>query len=136
MITVGVHHCGGSVLARIDGELGEDSGGALRQVLDAVTGHERDLMVDVRDMRSMTAGGLLHLLDWHRRAELLGLRVLVVGWQPQPQQLMAEIAGIPGPGTATGERFALPGFRRLIEERMLRDRDLSDDLTSAGLTGG
>ncbi|MGW4690613.1 hypothetical protein ACWEPM_37845 [Streptomyces sp. NPDC004244] len=57
----------------------------------------------------------------------------VVGWQPQPQQLMAQIAGIPGPGT--GERFALPGFRRLIEERMLREGDPSADLTSAGLTG-
>lgn len=29
------------------------------------------------------------------------MRVLVVGWQPQPQQLMADVAGIPGPGTAT-----------------------------------
>ncbi|MFD7626555.1 hypothetical protein ACFV7Q_11035 [Streptomyces sp. NPDC059851] len=81
-------------------------------------------------MTSMDEGGLLHLLDLHRRAELMGLCVLVVGWQPQPQQLMAGVAGIPWPGTATatatGERFALAGFRRLIEQRAQRARDLSD----------
>ncbi|WP_404962181.1 hypothetical protein [Streptomyces sp. 147326] len=51
------------------------------------------------------------------REQRLGLRVLVTGWQPQPQQCMAEVAGIPGPGSATGERYAVAGFRRLIEER-------------------
>ncbi|MFF2193007.1 hypothetical protein [Streptomyces sp. NPDC058157] len=55
-----------------------------------------------------------------QQAELLGLRVLVTGWQTQPQRLMADIAGIPGPGMATGERYTLPGFRRLIRERALR----------------
>ncbi|MFB6582939.1 hypothetical protein ACFCYC_36975 [Streptomyces sp. NPDC056402] len=62
----------------------------------------------------------------HRRAELLRLRVLVSVWQPQPQQLMAEMAGIPGPGTATGERYAVAGFRRLLEDRAQRARDHSD----------
>ncbi|MGW0396142.1 hypothetical protein ACWDYJ_35860, partial [Streptomyces sp. NPDC003042] len=65
----------------------------------------------------------LHLLDPHRRAECLGLRVLAVGWQPQPQQLMADVAGIRGPGSSTGERYALAGFRRLIEQRAQRARD-------------
>lgn len=41
------------------------------------------------------------------------MRVLVTGWQHQPQQCMAEVAGIPGPGSATGERYAVAGFRRL-----------------------
>ncbi|WP_185899799.1 hypothetical protein [Streptomyces sp. WAC07061] len=77
-------------------------------------------------MTSMDAGGLLHLLDLHRHAELMGLRVLVVGWQPQPQQPMADVAGITGPGTATGERFALAGFRRLIEQRAHQAQALSD----------
>ncbi|MEW2136623.1 hypothetical protein AB0892_08485 [Streptomyces sp. NPDC005409] len=54
------------------------------------------------------------------------MRVLVVGWQPQPQQLMADVAGIRGPGSATGERYALAGFHRLIEDRAQRARDLSD----------
>ncbi|MGR8010963.1 hypothetical protein [Streptomyces hypolithicus] len=34
------------------------------------------------------------LVDLHRRAECLGLRVLVASRQFQPQQLMAEAAGI------------------------------------------
>lgn len=58
-------------------------------------------MVDVHHMTSIDEGGLLNLLNLHRRAEPMGMRVLVVGWQPQPQQLMADVAGIPGPGTAT-----------------------------------
>ncbi|MFD9469908.1 hypothetical protein [Streptomyces goshikiensis] len=65
---------------------------------------------------SVLADGLLHLLDLHRRAECLSLRILVVGWQPQPQ-LMAQVAGIPGHGSSAGERYALAGFRRLIEQR-------------------
>ncbi|MGW7450050.1 hypothetical protein [Streptomyces sp. NPDC054787] len=71
---------------------------------------------------------LLHLLELHRRAECLGLRVRVIGWQPRPQQLMADVAGIRGPGSATGERYALAGFRRLVERRArARDaRDLAD----------
>lgn len=83
-------------------------------------------MVDLHGMVSMDADGLLHLLDLHRRAEGLGLRVLAIGWQPQPQRLMAEVAGIPGPGSAVGERYALAGFRRLIEERAQRARDRAD----------
>ncbi|MFD8144675.1 STAS domain-containing protein [Streptomyces sp. NPDC059708] len=126
MITLGVQRCGSTVLAGISGHLDEGAAGQLQQVLDGVTAYERDLMVDVHHMTSMDTGGLLHLLDLHRHAELLGLRVLVVGWQPQPQRLMADVAGIPGPGTATGERFALAGFRRLIEQRAQRARDQSD----------
>ncbi|MFD5417379.1 STAS domain-containing protein [Streptomyces sp. NPDC127069] len=123
---MGVQHSGGSVLVGISGDLDQDAGEALRRAFEGVSGLERDMMVDVHGVGSMDVDGLLHLLDLHRRAELLGLRVLVVGWQPQPQQLMAQIAGIPGPGTACGERYALAGFRRLIEERAHRAHSLPE----------
>ncbi|MFF9009194.1 STAS domain-containing protein [Streptomyces goshikiensis] len=117
---------GGSVLAKVSGNLDDEAGATLQRALEGVTGFERDLMVDLHGMVSMDADGLLHLLDLHRRAEGLGLRVLAIGWQPQPQRLMAEVAGIPGPGSAVGERYALAGFRRLIEERAQRARDRAD----------
>ncbi|MFF3216911.1 STAS domain-containing protein [Streptomyces sp. NPDC002886] len=121
-----VQYRGHSVLVSLDGELDQDAGTALQKALSDATGYERDLMVDLHGTLFMDSDGLLHLLDLHRRAELRGLRVLVVGWQPQPQQLMAEVAGIPGPGSATGERYALAAFRRLIEKRAERTRDLAD----------
>lgn len=96
-----------------------------QRALDNVTG-ERDLMVDLHGAMSMDADGLLHLLALHRRAESLGLRVLVDGRQPQPQQFLADVAGIRGRGSATGERYAVAGLRRLIEERAQRARDLLD----------
>ncbi|MFF3726912.1 STAS domain-containing protein [Streptomyces erythrochromogenes] len=123
---MGVQRCGSSVLISADGELDEDAGGVLMQALDHVTADERDLLVDLHGVTAMDTDGLFHLLHLHRRAELLGLRVLVTGWQPQPQQLMAEMAGIPGPGTATGERYAVAGFRRLLEDRAQRARDHAD----------
>lgn len=116
----------GTVLVSITGTLDEDAGTVLQRALDDVTADERDLMVDLHGAVTMDTAGLLHLLALHRRAENLRLRVLVIGWQPQPQQLMADVAGIRGPGSATGERYALAGFRRLIEERAQRARDLSD----------
>ncbi|MFG2712093.1 STAS domain-containing protein [Streptomyces goshikiensis] len=121
-----VQCCGSSVLAKVSGDLDDEAGAELQRALEGVMGFERDLMVDLHGMVSMDADGLLHLLDLHRRAEGLGLRVLAVGWQPQPQRLMAEVAGIPGPGSAVGERYALAGFRRLIEERAQRARDRAD----------
>ncbi|MFD3549194.1 STAS domain-containing protein [Streptomyces sp. NPDC058655] len=110
-----VQHCGYSVLVGAKGELDEDGGAVLQRSLDDVTADERDLLVDLHGVVSMDRDGLLHLLELHRRAESLGLRVLVTDWQPQPQQVMAQVAGIPGPGSATGERYALAGFCRLIE---------------------
>ncbi|MFI8281040.1 STAS domain-containing protein [Streptomyces sp. NPDC085929] len=121
-----VQHCGSSVMASVSGELHEDAGAALQRALDGATGDERDLMIDLHGVTSMDSGGLLHLLALHRSAECLGLRVLVVGWQPQPQQLLADVAGIRGRHSATGERYAVAGFRRLIEERAQRAQDLSD----------
>ncbi|MGW3059458.1 hypothetical protein ACWC98_26455 [Streptomyces goshikiensis] len=45
---------------------------------------------------------------------------------PQPQRFMAEVARIPGPGAAAGDRYALAGFRRLLEDRAQRARDHAD----------
>ncbi|MEU4728933.1 STAS domain-containing protein [Streptomyces sp. NPDC023588] len=84
MITTQVQHCGGSVLVRVGGELDEEAGAVLQQALDDIAIDARDLMVDLHGVVSMDSGGLLHLLELHRRAECLGLRVLVIGWQPQP----------------------------------------------------
>ncbi|MFE5524362.1 STAS domain-containing protein [Streptomyces virginiae] len=123
---MGVQRCGNSILISADGELDEDAGGALLRALDRVSADERDLLVDLHGVTAMDTDGLFHLLDLHRRAELLRLRVLVTGWQPQPQQLMAQLVGIPGPGTATGERYAVAGFRQLLEDRAQRARDHAD----------
>ncbi|MFE5111419.1 STAS domain-containing protein [Streptomyces sp. NPDC056663] len=105
------------------GKLDEHAGVVLQQALDDVAVDARHLMVDLHGVAAMNASGLLHLLDLHRRAECLGLRGLAVGWQPQPQQLMAQLAGLPGPGSSTGERYAVAGFRRLIEQRAQRAQD-------------
>ncbi|MFJ5811166.1 STAS domain-containing protein [Streptomyces sp. NPDC093093] len=101
MIIVGVQYCGSTALVNASGELDADAGQALQAALDSVTADEQDLLVDLHGVAVMDADGLLHLLDVHRRAECLGLRVLVTGWQPQPQQCMAQVAGIPGRGSAT-----------------------------------
>ncbi|MGW7441613.1 STAS domain-containing protein [Streptomyces sp. NPDC054849] len=121
-----VQHCGSSVLISATGELDEGAGEVLQRALDHVTMDERDLLVDLHAVVAMDVEGLLHLLNLHRRAERMRLRVLVTGWQPQPQQGMAAVAGIPGPRTATGERYALAGFRRLLEEKAQRRRERSD----------
>ncbi|MFD6468933.1 STAS domain-containing protein [Streptomyces goshikiensis] len=115
---------GESVLVSANGELDEEAGATLRRSLDGIPADARDLLVDLYGVVAMDRDGLLHLLDLHRRAESAGLRVLVTGWQPQPQQVMAQIAGIPGPSAATGERYALAGFRRLIEQRAQASRDM------------
>ncbi|MFD5514238.1 STAS domain-containing protein [Streptomyces sp. NPDC127051] len=125
MITTNVQRHG-TLLVSVTGTLDESAGPALERALGGVTASERDLMVDLHRAESMDVDGLLHLLALHRQAESLGLRVLVVGWQPQPQQLMADVAGIRGRHSATGERYAVAGFRRLIEERAQRARHFSD----------
>lgn len=117
LITTDVQYRGTTVLVSAGGELDEESGAVLRHALEHVTAGERVLMVDLHGVPLMTACGLLHLLDLHRRAEDRGLRVLVVGWQAQPRELMARIAGLPGPASATADRYATAGFRRLLAER-------------------
>ncbi|MFF9981242.1 STAS domain-containing protein [Streptomyces erythrochromogenes] len=123
---MGFHRCGRTVLISIEGELEENAGEALRQALDHVTTDERDLLVDISGVEVMDTDGLFHLLDLHRRAERRQLRVLVIGWQPQPQRLIAELVGIPGLGATAGERYAAADFRRHLEERTQRARDHAD----------
>ncbi|MCX4546442.1 hypothetical protein [Streptomyces sp. NBC_01565] len=126
MIDLDVQHCGSSVLISVAGELDEDAGEVLQRALDQVSVHERDLLVDLHAVAAMDIDGLLHPLHLHRSAECIGLRVLVTGWQLQPQQCMAIIVGIPGPRAATGERYARAGFRRLLEHKAQRARERSD----------
>ncbi|MFE9633356.1 STAS domain-containing protein [Streptomyces sp. NPDC006463] len=76
-----------AVLVSVTGPLDESAGPGLQRALADVTVGQRDLMVALHRAEFMDVDGLLHLLALHRRAESLGLRVLVVGWQPQPQQL-------------------------------------------------
>ncbi|MCX5070960.1 hypothetical protein OHA84_36695 [Streptomyces sp. NBC_00513] len=121
-----VRHCGSSILISATGKLDETAGEVLQRALDYVTMDEHDLVVDLHAVAAMDVDGLLHLLDMHRRAECLRLRVQVAGWQPQPQQCMATVAGIPGPRAGTGERYALPGFRRLLAQKGRRARDHAD----------
>ncbi|MFD3535255.1 STAS domain-containing protein [Streptomyces sp. NPDC058664] len=96
----------------------------LQRALSGVTPATSVALVDMHGVPLMDSGGLLLVLDLHRRAECLGLRVLVVGRQAQPQRLLAAVAGIPGPGSATGARFAPADFRRLIEQRAERQPEL------------
>ncbi|WP_272263166.1 STAS domain-containing protein [Streptomyces xanthophaeus] len=121
-----VQRCGSSLLISANGELDEGAGEVLQRALDHVTMDERDLLLDLHGVAAMDVDGLLHLLSLHRRAERMRLRVLVTGWQPQPQQCMATVVGIPGPRAGTGERYALAGFRRLLEEKAQRAQERSD----------
>ncbi|MFI7360038.1 STAS domain-containing protein [Streptomyces avidinii] len=126
MIIVDVQHNGSAILVNARGELDENADAVLQEALNGATVDARDLLVDLHGVSVMDSDGLLHLLNMHRRAECLGLRILVTGWQPQPQQCMADVAGISGLGAATGERYAVAGFRRLIEERARCARDSAD----------
>lgn len=118
---------GSTVLISVVGDLDAAAEHPLGRALDAVTEDISVAMIDTHEVPFMDMAGLLLILDLHRRAECMGLRVLVVGWQPQPQQLMAEVAGLPGPGSVTGERSAVSGFRHLIEERAKRQRSGAAD---------
>ncbi|MFJ1808266.1 MULTISPECIES: STAS domain-containing protein [unclassified Streptomyces] len=120
-----IERTGSTILISAHGDLDASAVCTLRQALDGVTPDTSVALIDLHEVAFMDSSGLLLLLDLHRRAECMGLRVLVVGWQPQPKRLMAAIAGIPGPGSAAGERFALTGFRHLIEQRAERQRDLA-----------
>ncbi|MGW6413366.1 STAS domain-containing protein [Streptomyces vinaceus] len=118
MFTTDVQHRGGSVLLSVSGELDEHVGATLQQSCDdAAATHARDLMVDLHNVTFMSPAGLFHLVDLHRRAEVVGLRVLVIGWQPQPRQLMATVAGVFGADSTDAHRYGLAEFRRLLSQR-------------------
>ncbi|WP_329448269.1 hypothetical protein OG906_34710 (plasmid) [Streptomyces sp. NBC_01426] len=123
MISLETEQRGDTVLVSVVGGLDEMAGPALQQALDGANGGAQALMIDLHGVGWMDASGLLHLLDLHRRGECLGLRVLVVGWQPR--QLLAATAGISGPGSASERRYALAGFRHLLTQRAHRTHDLA-----------
>lgn len=129
LITIDVQYHGTSVLLGIAGTLDQNAGSVLQRALDSVENSDRVLMIDMHQVPAIDTDGLLHVLDLHRRAECLGLRTLIVGWQPQPQQLMAAVAGTPGADAA--ERYAVAGFRRLLQNRAQRARDHAELDTGA-----
>ncbi|MGP3690964.1 STAS domain-containing protein [Streptomyces sp. IBSNAI002] len=133
MITTEVQRCGSTLLIGVSGDLDAAAAPVLQGALAQGAVHEGVLMVDLQGVAFMDSAGLLLVLDLHRRAECLGLRVLVVGWQSQPQRLMARVASMPGPGSSTGERYALAGFRRLIEKRAWRENFADLDVALDGL---
>ncbi|MGW6708834.1 STAS domain-containing protein [Streptomyces sp. NPDC054956] len=124
---------GSTILISAAGDLDETAAPALQRAMDRAVGGAQALMIDLHQVPSMNVAGLLHLLDLHRRGECLGLRVLVVGWQTQPQQLLAALAGIPGPGSATDRRYALAGFRNLLTQRAQRAQDLATTASAEAL---
>ncbi|MFF5703616.1 STAS domain-containing protein [Streptomyces sp. NPDC012794] len=136
MITTDVQYRGTTVLVSACGELDAEADGELRRALEYVTSAERVLMIDLHGVPFMDGDGLLHLLDLHRRAERRGLRVLVVGWKIQPRELMARIAGLPGPASATADRYATAGFRELLGERAREARARTDSRTDRLPAGG
>lgn len=79
LINVEVQRCGGSILVSAIGQLDEGAGDVFARVLDRVILDERDLLVDLHAVTAMDVDGLLHLLNLHRRAERMRLRVLVTG---------------------------------------------------------
>lgn len=117
-----------SIQISATGELDEGAGEVLQHALDHVTMDEHDLLLDLHAVAAMNVDGLLHLLSLHRRDEACayGCWSPAGNPSPQPQQCMATVAGIPGPRAATGERYALAGFRRLLEEKAQRARERSD----------
>ncbi|MFD3654500.1 STAS domain-containing protein [Streptomyces sp. NPDC058620] len=118
-------HTGGSVLVSAAGDLDAAAEPSLSRALGSVPPGTAVVIFDMRGVPFMDSAGLLLFLDLHRRAEHRGLKVLVVGWQSQPQQVMEVLAGLPGGKARPRERAALIGFRRMVEERAERQRQLA-----------
>ncbi|MFC9247666.1 STAS domain-containing protein [Streptomyces sp. NPDC057136] len=118
-------HTGSSVLVSVAGDLDAAAGPLLARVLDSVPSGTAVVIFDMHGVSFMDSAGLLLFLDLHRRAECRSLRVLVAGWQAQPQQLMEAVADLPGGHAYPRERAALMGFRRMVEERAERQRHLA-----------
>ncbi|MEU6214934.1 STAS domain-containing protein [Streptomyces sp. NPDC047023] len=81
----------------------------------------RSAIFDLHEVRGVDAHGLLLLLDLHRRLEDQGQRVVVTGWQEQPQQFIAALARAPLAGAPIAFLYQTPGFRSLLS---LRAREL------------
>ncbi|MFJ6435429.1 STAS domain-containing protein [Streptomyces sp. NPDC091416] len=114
---------GSSVLVSTAGELDAAAAPLLEQVLAGVRPSDTVLLLDVHEVRFMDSAGLLLFLEMHRRAQLRVPRVIVVGWQAQPQRVMEAVAGLPPHGGCPPGRAALAGFRRLVQDRADRQRE-------------
>ncbi|MEW2135582.1 STAS domain-containing protein [Streptomyces sp. NPDC005409] len=119
-----IQHTAHRVVVTAMGDLDAAAEPSLRRVPDAVPAGTTVALIDVHGVPFMDSAGLLLLLDLHRRLELGGLRVLVVGWQPQPQRLMSRVAGLPadGDGPYAVRHSTLVGFRRMIRQRTEHQR--------------
>ncbi|WP_242438824.1 STAS domain-containing protein [Streptomyces sp. CB00455] len=115
--TTQVHCHESTIMLSAIGHLDASAEAALQHCLDRIPLQATAVMVDLHRVPEMDTHGLLLLLHLHRRAECLGLRVMVVGWQAQPQRLMAQVARIPGPGSSIAQRYQVPGFRQLLQRR-------------------
>ena len=124
-------YTGSSVLVSAAGDLDAAAEPLLAGTLASVPSAATVVILDMHGVTFMDSAGLLLFLDLHRRAECRGLRVLVVGWQAQPQQVMEAVAGLPGGHGYPPERAALMGFRRMVEERAERQRHLALRATAA-----
>ncbi|MGW8885801.1 STAS domain-containing protein [Streptomyces sp. NPDC055749] len=113
---------GSSILVSAAGDLDAAAEPLLARVLDSVPSGAAVVIFDMHGVPFMDSAGLLLFLDLHRRAECRGLRVLVVGWRAQPQQVMGALADLPCGHAYPRERAALMGFRRMVEERAERQR--------------
>lgn len=126
----GFQQTGSSVLVSAAGDLDAAAGPALARTLDGVPPRATVVIFDMHDVPFMDSAGLLLFLDLHLRAECRGLRVLVVGWQAQPKQVMEALAELPSGSGYPRERAALLGFRRMVEERADRQRQLTGRITA------
>nr|WP_258049572.1 STAS domain-containing protein [Streptomyces finlayi] len=102
------------------GDLDAAAEPSLARTLDSVPPRTAVVIFDMQGVPFMDSAGLLLFLDLHLRAECRKLRVLVVGWQAQPQQVMEALAELPGGGGYPRERAALIGFRRMVQDRSER----------------
>ncbi|MEU9094943.1 STAS domain-containing protein [Streptomyces sp. NPDC048428] len=134
--TTALQRTGSSVLVSAAGDLDAAAAPFLEQVLNDVQPSADVLLLDVHDVQFMDSAGLLLFLELHRRAQLRVLRVIVVGWQAQPQRVMEAVAGLPPRGGCPPGRGALAGFRRLVQERADRQRESAADPVGATASPG
>ncbi|MER5897108.1 STAS domain-containing protein [Streptomyces sp. NPDC001876] len=113
---------GSSFLVGFAGDLDAAAGPALEHVLDCVPTGTTVVLLDMHGLEFLDSTGLLLFLDLHYRAELRGLKVIVVGWQAQPRSLMEKVGCLPEPSAPADNSAALLGFRRMIRLRAERQR--------------
>ncbi|MFG2395111.1 STAS domain-containing protein [Streptomyces lavendulae] len=121
MISTELQRRGSTLFIGLNGDLDVAGGPGCIRWLDQMVPGDRTLLIDLHGIVFMDPAGLSLLLDAYRRAEWLGLKVLVVGWQAQPRRLLAHIAGMLDPRPATGGSLAASVFHRLLGEPTGRD---------------